>query len=70
MSDAYYEFLLPNVDFVFSHKCLFEILSVFLKTQIKLGQVSGSYLNPRDMVNCPHWSNLTFWNLKGPFKYR
>jgi hypothetical protein len=23
-----------------------EILSVFLKTQIKLGQVSGSYLNP------------------------
>jgi hypothetical protein len=26
--------------------CLFEILSVFLKTQIKLGQVSGSYLNP------------------------
>jgi hypothetical protein len=27
-------------------KCVFEILSVFLKTQIKLGQVSGSYLNP------------------------
>jgi hypothetical protein len=26
--------------------CLFEILSIFLKTQIKLGQVSGSYLNP------------------------
>jgi hypothetical protein len=26
--------------------CQFEILSVFLKTQIKLGQVSGSYLNP------------------------
>jgi hypothetical protein len=38
--------LLPNVDFVFSHKCLFEILSVFLETQIKLGQVSGSYFNP------------------------
>jgi hypothetical protein len=41
--------LLPNVDFLFSHKCLFEILSVFLKTQIMLGQgslVSGSYLNP------------------------
>jgi hypothetical protein len=32
--------------FVFSDKCLFEILSVFLKIPIKLGQVSGSYLNP------------------------
>jgi hypothetical protein len=38
--------LVPNVNFVFSHKCLFEILLVFLKTQIKLGLVSGSYLNP------------------------
>jgi hypothetical protein len=32
----YYEFLLPNVDFVFSPKCPFEILSVFLKTEINL----------------------------------